>query len=95
MSKLTDLIGTIDMQFSKADPVKVAVAEKSLTLGYEEMANFQTLKSLAQLKGFISLETAQFIYNALGHWDSQSVGTKFILTKLHADLIKAHLRGEF
>jgi hypothetical protein len=34
-----------------------------------------------------------FIYNALGDWENQTLGTKFILTKLHADLLKDKLKG--
>jgi hypothetical protein len=85
----------MDQKFKQADPEKLKAAEKTLALDYTEMVNFQELKSLAQLKGILDLETAQFIYNAIGDWEHQTVGTKFILTKLHADLIQKHMTGAF
>jgi hypothetical protein len=64
-----------------------------MRLSVQEFVNFQELKSLAQAKGIINLETAQFIYNALSDWNKQTLGTRFILTKLHADLLKAKMEG--
>ena len=83
MNKLVFLINAIDEKFKQSDPEKVRQAEKSLTLSYQELVSFQELKSIAQACGVIDIETATFIYNALGDWDNQTVGTKFILTKLH------------
>jgi hypothetical protein len=93
MCKLEVLINAVDAKFNQADHDIVRKAEKSLTLDFTELASFQTLKARAQMKGIIDLETAQFIYNALGNWDKQTVGTKFILIKLHADLIKQSMQG--
>ena len=93
MCKLEVLINAIDQKFKEADPIAVQKAEKTLTLSWEELSSFQTLKSRAQMRGVIDLETAQFIYKALGDWERQTVGTKFILTKLHADLIKQSMQG--
>jgi hypothetical protein len=94
MSKLQILINAVDAKFATIEPKKVKEAEKSLTLSVAEFANFQTLKSLAQIKGIISLEDSLLIYNALGNWDKQTVGTKFVLIKLYADLLKAKMQGK-
>jgi hypothetical protein len=93
MCKLEILINAIDQKFKEANPETVKQAEKSLALSIQELVSFQELKSIAQMSGLIDLETTQFIYNALGAWDRQTVGTKFILTKLHADLLKAKMKG--
>jgi hypothetical protein len=89
-----ELIKAIDAKMALANPQTVKEAEKTLVLNADEFVSFQNLKSLAQIKGIISLEDSLFIYNALGSWDSQTVGTKFVLTKLHADLIKARIQGK-
>jgi hypothetical protein len=83
----------VDQKFNTVPEEKQKQLEKTLVLSYQELASFQELKALAQAKGIINLETAQFIYNALGDWDNQTLGTKFILTKLHADLLKDKLKG--
>ena len=93
MNSLEKLINLVDEKFKQANPETIRQAEKSLSLSYQELVSFQELKSIAQMKGVINLETAQFIYNALGDWDNQTIGTKFILTKLHADLLKSKMQG--
>ena len=93
MNQLVRLIQVIDQKFSIVPEEKQKQLEKTLVLSYQELISFQELKALAQAKGTINLETAMFIYNALGDWDNQTLGTKFILTKLHADLLKAKLTG--
>jgi hypothetical protein len=92
-NQLVKLIELIDQKFSTVPEEKQKQLEKTLELSYQELVSFQELKSIAQIKGIINLETAQFIYNALGDWDNQTLGTKFILTKLHADLLKDKLKG--
>ena len=93
MCKLETLINAIDQKFLLMDKEKVKQAEKSLNLDFTELISFQNLKSRAQLKGILDLETSMFIYKALGDWDNQTIGTKFILTKLHADLLKKSIAG--
>jgi hypothetical protein len=95
LNALSNLIDSVDEKFKGIEPEKVNAAVKSLSMTVEEFVSFQNLKTLAQLKGVISLETAQFIYNALGHWEQQTPGTKLILTKLHADLLKGHMQHQF
>jgi hypothetical protein len=93
MNQLVKLIELIDQKFSTVPEDKQKALAKTLVLSYQELISFQELKSIAQMKGIINLETAQFIYNALGDWENQTVGTKFILTKLHADLLKSKMSG--
>ena len=93
MNQLVKLIELIDQKFSTVPEEKQKALEKTLVLSYQELVSFQELKAIAQAKGIINLETAMFIYNALGDWDNQTLGTKFILTKLHADLLKAKMQG--
>ena len=90
---LINLINLVDQKFSTVPIEKQKELDKTLVLSYQELASFQTLKALAQAKGIINLETAMFIYNALGDWENQTLGTKFILTKLHADLLKEKMKG--
>lgn len=92
-NQLVKLIAVIDQKFSTVDPIVKTRLEKTLVLSYQELVSFQELKAIAQAKGIINLETAMFIYNALGDWENQTLGTKFILTKLHADLLKDKLKG--
>jgi hypothetical protein len=90
---LKTLINAVDKKFETVEqPVKTRI-EISLRLSCQEFVSFQDVKSLAQAKGVIDYETAQFIYNALGDWNNQTLGTRFILSKLHADLLKAKING--
>jgi hypothetical protein len=93
INQLVKLIELIDQKFSNVPLEKQKQLEKTLVLSYQELVSFQELKAIAQAKGIINLETAMFIYNALSDWDNQTLGTKFILTKLHADLLKDKLKG--
>jgi hypothetical protein len=94
MTKLNLLIETVDKKLGTLPLNKVKELDATLELSVTEFVNYQELKSLAQLKGLISLNDAMLIYNALRDWDNQTIGTKIILTKLHADLLKARMQGK-
>ena len=93
MNNLQGIIERIDAQFKLIDPKKVKEIEKALTMSPIELCSFQELKSLAQINGIIDMDTALFIYNALGNWDKQTVGTKFVLQKLHSELLQEKIKG--
>ena len=93
LTVLKVLITAIDKKFETVEqPVKNRM-ETTLRLSCQEFVSFQDVKSLAQAKGTIDYETSQFIYNALMDWNAQTLGTRFILSKLHADLLKAKING--
>lgn len=95
MGKLKLLCEIIDQKIkSEVDTQKYNEASEKMVLSVKEFVNFQTLKSLAQIKGIIDLEDSMYIYGALGEWDKQTLGTKICLTKLHADLLKAKMQGK-
>ncbi len=54
--------------------------DSDLDICLPEMMVYQREKSLAQLEGFISLEEAMTIYNALNRWDRAPLQTKVAVT---------------
>jgi hypothetical protein len=94
LNKLITIINAVDAKFNQLPTEKYRKLEKILELDYTEFMSFQELKSLAQIKGILDYETAQYTYNALHCWDKQTLGTRYILTKLHADLIDAKIKGK-
>ena len=95
MSKLSLICNMVDKKLeSQITQAEIKATSDKMALSVQELFSFQEIKSLAQIKGIISLDDALFIYNALGNWDNQTLGTKIILTKLHADLLKEKMQGK-
>jgi hypothetical protein len=93
LKKLQSLIAVTDAKFSLATPQQQQKVKDNFKISPQEMASFQQLKSIAQVSGLFDLETSMFIYDALNHWEKQTLGTKYILQVLHADLLKKKLKG--
>lgn len=93
LKKLQSLIAVIDAKFNLATPQQQQIVKENFKISPQEIASFQQLKSIAQVSGLFDLETSMFIYDALNNWEKQTLGTKYILQVLHADLLKKKLKG--
>jgi len=94
LKKLQSLIAVTDAKFNLATPQQQQIVKENFNkISPQEIASFQQLKSIAQINGLFDLETSMFIYDALNNWEKQTLGTKYILQVLHADLLKKKLKG--
>lgn len=84
MTKIREAIEHAEIKVKTLSETQKKALEMSLELTTREFVAYQEIKSIAQAEGKIDLETALFIYNALGNWQKTDIATKAILTQLFA-----------
>jgi hypothetical protein len=88
MSILEIVSKKLDEQLKTIDSTKKTVYMEATKLDWLMLANFQELKSIEHASGKMKLNDAMFIYNALGNWNKQTVGTRLVLFKYYIELLK-------
>lgn len=82
---------TVTLRERAFDPATLAKLEATLCMTFGDHSRFQTLKSVAQLKGEITLEEAQSLYILLGNqvsvFNNRSLAVKVAVTKALAELL--------
>jgi len=84
MQMIRNAISIVELKTKTLPKSEIDRLNKLLELTPREFVSFQQLKSIAQATGKIDLETALFVYNALGNWSKTDIATKYVLTELHA-----------
>jgi len=87
MTKIREGIERVEIRVKMLSESEKQRLEETLELTTREFVAFQEIKSIAQAKGEIDLETAFFIYNTLGNWQKTDIATKAILTQVFAMLL--------
>lgn len=71
---------------------KLKSLHKKLDMDVMEFCKFQNIKSLAMLKGKLSQDEAQTVYNLLGEnyftFNNQPIEVKAVLTRLFGELLE-------
>ena len=76
----------------KADPEKIAKAEKQVIFYFDESIEFLALNSMAFAAGIISQEDSQLIYSLMGEGgegkiNKASLGTRMVLMQVFSELL--------
>lgn len=97
MNRITKMIATVEAKVASQNltPEQMEKHSRSLDMSPSEHADLQNRKSAA-MGGDLTTEEAQTAYQYLGEtvstFNSQSVAVKYVLSKLHAELLERGMK---